>query len=33
MGYDHNDPSLRTGEGGLTVWALQKMLQQKMYMN
>jgi len=31
MGYDHNDPSLRTGEGGLTVWTLQKMLQEKKY--
>jgi hypothetical protein len=29
MGYEHNDPSLRTGEGGLTVWTLQKMLQEK----
>jgi hypothetical protein len=31
MGYEHNDPSLRTGEGGLTVWTLQKMLQEKRY--
>jgi len=31
MGYDHDDPSLRTGEGGLTVWTLQKMLQEKRY--
>ena len=31
MAYDHSDPSLRTGEGGLTVWALQKMLQEKKY--
>jgi hypothetical protein len=31
MAYDHNDPSLRTGEGGLTVWTLQKMLQEKRY--
>jgi len=30
-GYDHNDPSLRTGEGGLTVWDLQKMAQEKRY--
>ena len=30
-GYDHNDPSLRTGEGGLTVWGLQKMAQEKQY--
>lgn len=27
--YDHDDPSLRTGEGGLTVWTLQKMLEEK----
>ena len=31
MGYDHNDPSLRTGEGGLTVWTLQEVLQKKKY--
>ena len=31
MGYDHDDPSLRTGEGGLTVWTLHKMLQEKRY--
>ena len=31
MGYDHDDPSLRTGEGGLTLWTLQKMLQEKRY--
>jgi hypothetical protein len=31
MGYDHDDPALRTGEGGLTVWTLQKMLQEKRY--
>ncbi|HKF20009.1 MAG TPA: hypothetical protein VKE93_00495 [Candidatus Angelobacter sp.] len=30
-GYDHNDPSLKTGEGGLTVWDLQKMAQEKQY--
>jgi len=30
-GYDHDDPGLRTGEGGLTVWTLQKMLQEKKY--
>jgi hypothetical protein len=29
MGYDHNDPSLRTGEGGITVWTLEKMVQEK----
>jgi len=28
-GYDHNDPSLRTGEGGLTVWDLKKMAQEE----
>src|SRR5262245_46677679 len=28
-GYDHDDPSLRTGDGGLTVWVLQKMAQEK----
>ena len=31
VGYDHDDSSLRTGEGGLTVWTLQKMLEQKRY--
>jgi len=31
MGYDHDDPSLRTGEGGVTVWTLQKMLKEKRY--
>jgi hypothetical protein len=30
-GYDHNDPSLKTGEGGLTVWVLQKMTQEKRF--
>jgi hypothetical protein len=25
MGYSHNDPSLKTGDGGLTVWTLQEM--------
>src|SRR5215467_9983938 len=30
-GYDHDDPILRTGEGGLTVWVLQKMAQEKRY--
>src|SRR5262249_166938 len=28
-GYDHDDPSLRTGDGGLTIWVLQKMAQEK----
>ena len=31
MGYEHDDPSLRTGEGGITIWTLQKMLQEKRY--
>lgn len=31
VGYDHDDPSLRTGEGGLTIWTLQKILQEKKY--
>jgi len=31
MGYDHDDPSLRTGDGGLTIWTLQDMLQEKRY--
>src|SRR5215831_12369066 len=31
MGYDHNDPSLRTGTGGLTVWALHEMAQQRRF--
>jgi hypothetical protein len=30
-GYDHNDPSLKTGEGGLTIWDLQKMAQDKKF--
>ena len=25
MGYSHDDPSLKTGAGGLTIWALQDM--------
>jgi len=29
--YDHGDPSLRTGHGGLTIWALQKMAQEKRF--
>src|SRR5262245_2102509 len=31
MGYDHNDPSLRTGADGLTVWALHEMCQGKKF--
>ena len=27
MGFEHDDPTLRTGEGGLTVWKLQEMVQ------
>jgi hypothetical protein len=30
-GYDHDDPILRTGEGGLTVWVLLKMAQEKRF--
>jgi hypothetical protein len=30
-GYDHDDPSLRTGSGGLTVWDLQKMALDKRF--
>ena len=30
-GYHHDDPSLRTGDGGLTVWVLQKMAQEKRF--
>jgi len=29
--YDHNDPSLKTGEGGLTVWDLHEMAQKKQF--
>jgi hypothetical protein len=29
--YDHNDPSLKTGTGGLTVWDLKKMAQDKRF--
>jgi len=28
-GYDHDDPSLRTGDGGFTIWDFQKMAQEK----
>src|SRR5262245_7712067 len=31
MGYDHDDPSLRTGADGLTVWALHEMAQAKRF--
>jgi hypothetical protein len=30
-GYDHNDPALKTGDGGLTVWTLQNMAQEKRF--
>src|SRR5262245_26717294 len=30
-GYDHNDPSLRAGSGGLTVWDLKQMAQEKRF--
>ena len=30
-GYDHSNPSLRTGGRGLTVWTLQKMAQEKRF--
>jgi len=29
--HSHGDPSLRTGEGGLTVWTLQRMVQEEQY--
>lgn len=29
--YSHSDPTLRTGEGGLTVWTLQRMAQAKQF--
>src|SRR5215471_11436675 len=31
MGYDHDDASLRTGAGGLTVWVLHEMAQRKQF--
>src|SRR5215813_15069955 len=31
MGYEHDDPSLKTGAGGLTVWTLQEMAQKKKF--
>ena len=31
IGYDHQDPSLKAGPGGLTVWDLRKMAQEKQY--
>src|SRR5215831_16396380 len=29
--YDHDDPSLRTGDGGLTVWSLQEMARERKF--
>src|SRR5262252_11063185 len=31
MGYNYDDPSLKTGAGGLTVWTLQDMAQAKQF--
>ena len=31
MGYEHDDPSLRTGADGLTVWTLHEMAQRKQF--
>ena len=31
MGYNYDDPSLRTGAGGLTVWTLHEMAQRKQF--
>jgi len=31
VGYDHDDPSLKTGVGGLTVWTLQEMARRKQF--
>lgn len=31
VSYDHNDPTLRTGPGGLTVWDLKKMADDKQF--
>jgi len=30
-GYDHDDPSLKAGAGGLTVWSLQDMANEKQF--
>src|SRR5262245_12190630 len=30
-GYDHDDPSLKTGSGGLTVWELKKMAEEERF--
>jgi len=29
--YDHDDPSLKSGEGGLTIWTLQKMALERRF--
>ena len=29
--FDHNDPSLKTGLGGLTVWDLKRMVEEKRF--
>jgi len=31
VGYDHNDPTLKTGVGGLTVWKLREMARRKQF--
>ena len=31
MGYDHDDPRLRTRKGGLTVWTLHEMAEEKQF--
>src|SRR5262245_66593093 len=30
-GYDHDDPNLKTGIGGLTVWELKKMAEEERF--
>src|SRR5262249_59579131 len=31
MGYDYDDPSLKTGADGITVWTLHEMAQRKQF--
>ena len=31
MGYEHDDPNLRTGDEGFTVWTLQEMAQKRQF--
>src|SRR5215472_13902764 len=31
VSYDHDNPSLKTGAGGLTVWTLQQMAHKKQF--